>query len=540
MEAMMGRDQIWSGIGGPWDVLVVGGGVVGAGILREAARLGMKTLLVEAHDYSSGTSSRSSKMVHGGLRYLATGQIKLTMQSVRERQRLLREGQGLVDPLEFLLVSYKDDRPPAWVYGLGLMIYDTLAMHWNHEHHTLREVVDFCPDLSQRNLAGGYRFFDAQTDDARLVLRVIREAQKAGGVALNYARVEGLLRDAHGKVCGAVVHDLPGDRTCEVQAKVVINATGAWADELRGQVGRPRRLRQLRGSHLVFSQEKLPVSKVISFMHPADKRPVFAFPWEGVTLVGTTDVDHHEPMETNPQISRDEVDYLMQGVQHLFGCLGLTEDDVISTIAGIRSVLDTGKANPSKESRDEVLWDEDGLVTITGGKLTMFRHMAQTTLRFVHPRLKEHPLPNPLARALDRVDERTSTDMVWETDLDPAEKLRLLGRYGTDAPSLLETSRVEDLEHVCQTPTLWAELGWAAKAEQVVHLEDLLLRRTRLGLLLPDGGLEDLPRIRELCQPALGWTDEQWSVEEQAYQNTWRQAYAPPHQLIKGSVGGAS
>ena len=191
METIMERDQIWSGIGGPWDVLVVGGGVVGAGILREAARLGMKPLLVEAHDYSSGTSSRSSKMVHGGLRYLATGQIKLTMQSVRERQRLLREGQGLVDPLEFLLVSYKDDRPPAWVYGLGLMIYDTLAMHWNHEHHTLREVVDFCPDLSQRNLAGGYRFFDAQTDDARLVLRVIREAQNAGGVAVNYARVEG-------------------------------------------------------------------------------------------------------------------------------------------------------------------------------------------------------------------------------------------------------------------------------------------------------------------------------------------------------------
>ncbi len=538
MNSLMDRNTLWGEMIGPWDVLIVGGGVVGAGILREAARLGMKALLVEGHDYSSGTSSRSSKMVHGGLRYLATGQIKLTMQSVRERQRLLREGQGLVDPLEFLLVSYKGDRPPGWLYGLGLMIYDTLAMHWNHQHHTLREVLDYCPDLSRQNLAGGYRFFDAQTDDARLVLRVIREGQRQGGTALNYARVENLLRDPKGQVCGAVVHDLVGDRTEEVQAKVVINATGAWADELRGRIGRPRRLRQLRGSHLVFPQDKFPVSKVISFMHPADKRPVFAFPWEGVTLVGTTDVDHTTAMETDPQISRDEIDYLMSGVKHLFGCLGLGEGDVISTVAGIRSVLDTGKANPSKESRDEVLWDEDGLVTITGGKLTMFRHMAQTTLRFIHRRLPNHPLPNPLARALDRVDERTSDEMVWETDLDPAKKMRLLGRYGMDAPRILVTSQSEDLLQVAGTPTLWAELRWAARSEQVVHLEDLLLRRTRLGLLLPEGGMDEMPNIRKICQPALGWTDEKWIIEETAYRNTWLRAFAPPNQLTQTDSGG--
>ncbi len=529
MEQANEREVLWDQIAGPWDVLIAGGGIVGAGLLREAARVGLRAMLVEGHDFASGTSSRSSKMVHGGLRYLSSGKIKLTMESVHERQRLLHEGRGLIDPLEFMLVSYKGDRPPAWIFAVGLMIYDTLAMRWEHERQSVDELEGLCPEVGRDKLVGGFCFFDAQTDDARMVLRVLQEAVRAGGRALNYARIEGLLRGRDGRVCGAQVRDEVTGRTAEARAAVVVNATGAWADELRAAVGQRPRLRLLRGSHLIFPRHKLPINKVISFLHPLDRRPVFAFPWEGITLVGTTDVDHGAAMETDPRISDAEASYLMAAVECVFGCLNLKMSDVQATLAGVRSVLDTGKANPSREGRDEVLWDENGLVTITGGKLTMFRHMAQTTLGFIRPHLPDTPRPDRRARALDVLDEAGFATLARQYDLNPALQLRLLGRYGHFAPELLREARVGELAPVGESPTLWAELRWAACAEQVVHLEDLLLRRTRLGLLLPEGGLgEPFGRIRAVCQAGLGWGEARWQAEISAYRALWQRAYSPP------------
>lgn len=522
------RGMIWDSIQGPWDIIVVGGGIVGAGLLREASQAGLKVLLVEAQDFASGTSSRSSKMVHGGLRYLSTGQVKLTMESVHERQRLLQEGRGLIDPLEFLLVSYKGDRPPAWIFAVGLMIYDTLAMRWQHQHESAAELGMLCPQLLREQLAGGFRFFDAQTDDARMVLRVLYEGVRAGGTAINYVRAMDLLRTADGQVRGVALRDGPTGHTCEAHARVVINATGAWADEMRGKAGQAPRLRRLVGSHLIFPRAKIPVNKVISFLHPLDRRPVFAFPWEGVTLVGTTDVDFRQPIETNPRISSAEVEYLMEAAAATFGCLNLSESDVQSTLAGIRSVLDTGKANPSKESRDEVLWNENGLVTITGGKLTMFRCMAQQTLNFVRASLPGHIRPDRRARALDRIDCWDFIDNADQKGIDPADQLRLLGRYGHWAADMIFSAEKKDFERIGESPALWAELKWAARSEQVVHLEDLLLRRTRLGLLLPEGGRQQLPRIRSLCQPELGWDDARWQVKADAYWQLWQRAYSPP------------
>lgn len=528
MSTTNGRDAIWAQIKTPWDVLIIGGGIVGAGLLREAARMGIRALLVDAADFSSGTSSRSSKMVHGGLRYLRNGQVILTMESVRERQRLLHEGNGLIDPMEFLLVSYQDDRPPAWVFGLGLVIYDTLAFKWKHKRHTALEIQQLCPPINPKRMVGGFQFSDAQTDDARLVLRILQEAQRAGGTALNYARVEGLLRNRSGRVCGVQLHDRIGGREEEIQAGVVINAGGAWADNLRALAGKKSRLRLLRGSHLLFPLEKLPLKEAISFLHPADKRPVFAFPWEGVTLVGTTDVDHGGPAETDPRISEYEVDYLMAAVNHIFGDVELKKSDVRSTLAGIRSVLDTGRTDPSRESRDQVLWDEDGLVTITGGKLTMFHHMALATLRFIRRRLPLRSGTKPERHALDPVQKNLLGELASDYSLEHSLALRLLGRYGTDAPALLQVARSGELEPVGETPTLWAELRWAAHSGSVVHLEDLLLRRIRLGLLLPNGGAGSLARIRQVCQLELGWDDSRWRLEELAYQDLWQRAYGPP------------
>lgn len=522
------RDAIWGQITGPWDLLIIGGGIVGAGLLREASQIGLRALLIEGNDFASGTSSRSSKMVHGGLRYLSTGQINLTMESVHERQRLLSEGRGLIDPLEFLLVSYKGDRPPAWIFAVGLLIYDTLAMKWQHQHESANDVELLCPQLPRDRLAGGFRFFDAQTDDARLVLRVLQEGIRAGGTAVNYLRAEGLLRERSGKVCGARLRDQVTGQMAEVHARVVVNATGAWADELRGEVDRPPRLRQLCGSHLIFPRRSLPINKVISFLHPVDHRPVFAFPWEGVTLVGTTDVDFSGPMETNPRISGGEVDYLMEAVTATFGCLNLNTADVQATLAGIRSVLDTGKANPSREARDEVLWNEDGLVTITGGKLTMFRRMAQKTLNFICPSLPARPRPDRRARALDAIQSWDYLAIADQLGLEPALQVRLLGRYGRAASDLLCAAGADELASVRSAPTLWAELRWAARSEQVVHLEDLLLRRTRLGLLLPAGGQDEFDRIREVCQPELGWSDQRWQLEASNYLALWQRSYSPP------------
>ncbi len=522
------RANIWAEINQPWDVLVIGGGIVGAGVFRQSASLGLRTLLVDAHDFTSGTSSRSSKMVHGGFRYLKNAQIKLTMDSVRERKRLLKEGQGLISPLPFNLVNYRGDKTPGWVFGLGLIAYDALALRWHHNHFSAREIRELCPQVNEQRLLGGYQFYDAQTDDARLVLRVIQEGRAMSGVALNYAAVKGLLRQKNGRVAGVALEDAVSNRTYEVKAGVVINATGAWADELRRHVDRPARLRRLRGSHLLFPHHLLPVNDVISFLHPHDQRPVFAFAWEGATLVGTTDVDYQQAMETNPAISYEETNYLMEGVEHIFGSLGLTLENVRSTMAGIRAVLDTGKSDPSRESRDEVLWNEDGLITITGGKLTMYRQMACETLRFAQKYLPGEIRCNGHAPALNPIPSAVQTAFAQSNELDVSLSQRLMGRYSHSAGRLLAMAQPGELATIPETETIWAELRWAAHAEQVQHLDDLLLRRTRLGSLLAEGGSGQMATIRAIAQPELGWDDQRWQVEEFNYKELWQQAYSLP------------
>jgi glycerol-3-phosphate dehydrogenase len=521
------REQVWADIDQPWDLLIVGGGITGAGILREASRVGLRALLVEAHDFASGTSSRSSKLVHGGFRYLKNGQIKLIFESVRERERLMKEGRGLVNPLGFLLANYQGDSIPAWVFGAGLILYDLLALQWGHRRYDAYDMHDLCPPLEQKGLLGGYRYFDAQTDDARLTLRLIQEGVRIGGAALNYTRAAGLLRTRTGQVCGAALVDETPEgkgRSAEVQARAVINAAGAWADDLRQELGAPPRLRRLRGSHLIFSAVRLPLTRSVSFLHPRDGRPVFAFPWEGVTLVGTTDVDLDEPLRTDPAISQGEAEYLLQAAQYAFSCQELTASDVQCSFSGVRPVVDTGKADPSRESREHVLWTENGLLTLTGGKLTTFRLMAHEALRKVSACIPNCPRVDPRQRALDA----PPGDVPFPAGLAPAARLRLLGRHGQYTPGLIQAGQAGEFQAVEGTPALWAELRWAARAEAVVRLDDLLLRRVRLGLLLPRGGQDCLERIRQIVQPELGWSDSRWEQEASAYADLWQRSYSLP------------
>jgi glycerol-3-phosphate dehydrogenase len=517
------RESVWDRLDKEFDLIVIGGGITGAGILREAARAGLKAVLFEQGDFASGTSSRSSKLVHGGLRYLKNAQIKLTWESVREREHLLKEGRGLVTPLPFVMANFRHDKTPAWVFGAGLSVYDIMALKWNHAAYDPGGLRDLIPQLSSPRLASGFRYFDAQTDDARLVMRVILEAAKDGGAALNYARVEGLLKSKN-RVTGVAVRDLaPGAvRTAEVHARVVVSATGAWSDEMRNQVGAPARLRILRGSHIFLPQSRLPLARAVTFMHPVDGRPVYTLPWEGVTLVGTTDVDHEASPSTDLRISQAESEYLMQAVTHAFPDLDLKQADVQSSLAGLRAVVDTGKSDPSKESREFVLWNESGLLTVSGGKLTTFRLMAQTALRAVRSVLPEHPRLGSEERVLDPLPPETTL-----CDIPPELRLRLMGRYGAQACNLVEAAKEGELQAIGPSPSLWAELRWAARNEGVVHLEDLLARRVRLNINLPEGGMGEMEKIRKIAQPELGWNDARWEQEEKAYRQLWQDCYSP-------------
>jgi glycerol-3-phosphate dehydrogenase len=274
--------------------------------------------------------------------------------------------------------SFRGDRTPGWVFGLGLVIYDLLALKWGHRHYDARGLLDLCPVLASQGLLGGYRFIDATTDDARLALRVLREAVRGGSLALNYARVESLLTRRTGQVCGVVVRDqAPGaDRTAEIRAPVVISATGAGP--MIAHAGRGRQRCALRKPPDLPSRAcRSPAVSV----HPATGRPAFAVPWEGVTLIGTTDVDHADDLAREPAIDSSEASFLLAMATFAFPSLELGMQDVMATQAGVRAVINTGRSDPSKESREYVLWDERGLLTVTGGKLTTFRRMAHSALR---------------------------------------------------------------------------------------------------------------------------------------------------------------
>src|ERR687886_905281 len=432
------RERVWATIEQPWDLVIIGGGITGAGILHDATHAGLRTLLVEQHDFGSGASCRSSKLVHGGFRYLGQGRLAMVRDAVRERRRLLAEGAGLVRPVGFMLASYRGDRPAPWVNQVLLALYDLLAGQWNHQRHDPATFAMMAPHVAQNNLVAGLRSIEATVDDARLVLRVVREGVAAGGKALNYVRATALLRDQD-QVIGVRLHDLVGDRMVDVRATAVINATGAWGDRLRAVGETQVHLRPLRGSHLVFPGWRLPVAQVIAFRHPLDGRYVSVVPWEGVSVLGTTDLDYREPLDDEPAITPDEVAYLMAAAEAVFPSLALTLDDVVATYSGVRPVVDSGERDPSRESREHLILEERGLITAMGGKLTTFRLVAHDTLKVVQESCGNVPEPDrsrpTFRRAPDRLDAALPRPTVR----------RLLGRYGRDAAALVAAAQPGEL-----------------------------------------------------------------------------------------------
>ena len=515
-----------SNITSHWDLVIIGGGITGAGILREAVNMGLQTLLVEQKDFAWGTSSRSSKLVHGGLRYLKEGHFLLTKMAVEEREHLLREAPGLVEPLEFLLPVYEHQHPGKHTLQIGLSLYDLMARDHQHRFYEKTDFYRRLPYVRQQDLKGGFFFYDAQVDDSRLVLRLINESVADGAGALNYTTATHILRNDTGVVVGVEIEDTETRESRTLETRTVINATGCWAERLHPSPDPDRHLRPLRGSHLVFPAEVLPIKFGVSFLHPRDNRAVFALPWEGAVLVGTTDLDHKADLSLEPSITESEITYLLEGLNKIFPSLEISLNDCISTFAGVRPVVSEGRLSPSEESREHVVWVDKGLVTVTGGKLTTFRRLAWDALKAARPFLPSEKLPDKqkpiFSRPPDKPPNRFDlADTVWH---------RLYGRYGQGAEAMVQAAAPRDLELIPGTHTLWAELPFVAANEWVRHLSDLLLRRVRIGLLTAQGGKEHLKRIRSLCRPALPWDNKRWKEEMAMYLKHWNRYHGLPLQ----------
>lgn len=521
------RQELWqdmkSGVADEWDVIVVGGGITGAGVLREAVRQGYRTLLVEQRDFAWGSSSRSSKMVHGGLRYLAAGNFSLTRHALEERENLIQEAPRLVERLGYYYPLYKYRFPPRFAAGILFWLYDRLAGIRDHSRVSNVELRQEFEQLDTSRLNGAFYYTDAVTDDARLTLRVLQESIRAQGRVRNYTRANRLLKK-DGRVNGLIAEDVETGEQQPLRAKVIINATGAWADRLGNAAIAGMKIRPQRGSHLVLSAEQFPVAHAIYLRHPADGRRLFIYPWEGRTIIGTTDIYHPRNLDIAASITPEEIEYLLLAAAQLFVQHPPTCSDVISSWSGVRPIITSGKSgDPSKASREHKVWVEDGLISCSGGKLTTFHHMAVDVMTRAQPFLPPAS-SSPDGRIFN--DHSLSGSTVLPAD--PERGDRLLGRYGEDALELMQSAPPAEHAAITGTRTCLAQVRWALKHESVVHLDDLMLRRTRLGLLLKNGGEQLFGDIRRIALEVRGWSDEQWRLELERYCETIARHYAVP------------
>jgi glycerol-3-phosphate dehydrogenase len=510
----------------PFDLIIIGGGITGCGILLDAAQRGLRPLLVEKGDFASGTSSRSSKLIHGGLRYLKEMQFRVTKMACQERDRMLALNPLLVRPVRFLYPASHGDRVPGWTVDLGLWMYDRLTHRSDkHAHLERGEVEDLAPGLDTERLDRAMIYTDALTDDAQLTLAVAATGCAYGGRALTRTQVVEALRGATGRVQGVVVRDLESGETHHIAAHLVINATGVWVDEMREVLGFDSpRLRPSRGSHLILSSSRLPLNAALTVPSPEDGRPVFLIPHPEGVLVGTTDIFHEGGLD-DPRVTHTEMMYLLETLQSHFPEKGFSEEDIVASFAGLRPILGTHTDNPSEASREEELWEEDGVLSIAGGKLTTWRAMAEEA---VDEALML--LPEEVAAAAEPC-YTAGTPLLGLAPSDLAQRLTQLG------PDI-DASVAEGMARRLRSMAWWAVRGiredtdlhplmsgtdlCAAEVRAhlafggVLHLEDLLLRRVRLGLWSPELAKEMAGRLRPLFEEIKGWDHDHWQAEEEA------------------------
>ena len=503
-DDMMRRVQQHSGA---WDFVIVGGGATGIGIAVDAASRGYSVLLLEQSDFGKGTSSRSTKLVHGGVRYLEQGNISLVMEALKERGMLRQNAPHLVSNLPFVVPNY--DWWEAPFYGVGLKIYNLLAGKYNFGDSTILsrdETLKRLPTIRTDGLRGGVVYYDGQFDDTRLLVHLALTAEEHGATLVNYVAVTDVTRGADGLVDGVVARDIEGDRALRVAAKVVVNATGPFADNLRqlADPDEPRLIAPSQGIHLVFDGAFLPGPSAIMVPHTRDGRVMFAIPWHGHTVVGTTDTPIAAPsLEPTPLDS--EIAFVLETAgQYLHRAP--TRADVLSVFVGIRPLVRRGDSRITAAlSRDHTIHiDPSGLLTATGGKWTTYRHMAEDTV--------------DQAIALARLSERpciTKTLRVHGYDTS-AERFGHMSVYGADAPAIQEMMRsdasLEGKVHPA-LPYTRAEIVWAARREMARTVEDVLARRCRALFLNAAAAIEMAPETAALLARELG-RDDAWQREQ--------------------------
>jgi glycerol-3-phosphate dehydrogenase len=516
-----------------FDLAVIGGGITGAGVALDAASRGYSVALVERDDYAAGTSSRSSKLVHGGLRYLQNFDLGLVREALLERSLMVELAPHLVRPLPLLVPSFDNKRPDR-LMGMGLNMYDVMAFsrrgrsrrsrdgddaqdEWSPERHRIvdaDETRELLPALAAREPTAAYLFYDCQTDDVRLVLTVLGEAERFGAVCANSCEVIGLV-EREGRAAGVLARDGIGGGEFELRADNVVNATGVWADQIRpGELYAEEEMpiiRPSRGTHVTLSREALPVDAG-AIVPAGEGRTIFVLPWLGRTLVGTTDNDYEGPLEHIPP-SGEDVDYLLEACNDFFGS-SLSRENLTGAYAGVRPLISTGDPKKSVDiSRKAELYEtSSGLVTITGGKLTTWRRMAKLAVdriveregRDAPCRTEEIPLGMPAADG----------ELPDVEGVDEDSYAHLAGRYGHAAVDVLELAASDPglARRISpELPDLVAEATFAARREQVRSLADVLLRRTRLGLLdarrLCEDGAEGPARTAAALAHELGWDD---------------------------------
>jgi glycerol-3-phosphate dehydrogenase len=507
-----------------FDVVVIGGGITGAGVALDAASRGYSVALVERQDFAAGTSSRSSKLVHGGLRYLQNFDLGLVREALLERGLMVKLAPHLVRPLPLLVPAFEGKRPDR-LTGVGLNMYDVMATDrlrrrsrdasdWSPDRHRTisgEEVVEMLPALAHRDPSSAYLFYDCQTDDVRLVLTVLGEAERFGAVLANRCDVLGLIEE-DGRAAGVTVVDRAGGGEFDIHADNVVNATGVWADRIRGdelhnEADVPH-IRPSRGTHITIARERLPINAG-AIVPAGSGRSIFALPWLGRTLVGTTDNDYEGQLD---HIAPDpnDVDYLLEACNAFFGET-LTRDDITGAYAGVRPLISTGDPKKSVDiSRKAELYEtSSGLVTITGGKLTTWRRMAKMAVdRIVEREGRDAPCRT---HEIQLGQPAEPEDLPEVVGVDEDSLAQLAHRYGYAARGVLALAdeRPELAQRIVpDLPDLLAEAPFSVRNEQAATVADVLLRRTRLGLLAARALLDaDGPAraVAEAMAPELGW-----------------------------------
>ena len=515
-----------------YDLIVIGGGSLGSGIARDAAQRGLSVLLLEKGDFGSGTSSRTSKIVHGGIRYLEQWDWGLVFESLRERLVLQRIAPHLVHPLPFLIPVYRSGPRPLWKIRIGLWIYDALSLFRNpHRVRILSgtEMLALLPQLKSDGLAGGGAYFDSQMDDSRLVIENVLDARQHGASVVNYAKVIRMVTEG-GRIGGVVVQDQLGtDEPSEIRGRIVVNAGGPWVTEIAAMCGESRpRIRMTQGTHIIVPEIARGHAVVVS--PEKENRIFFVLPWHGYSLIGTTDIDFSgDPGDVKAKA--DEIAYLVRETRKYFPALQLGENDIISSFSGVRPLLEDAVSAPSSVSRrTRIVESKQGLISIAGGKMTTFRSTAERVVDRVGKRLARTDLracrtaEEPLYGAKFKksfTEYRKERTAAWAKEFGIKEPVisYLIGQYGMRAPEVLERIRNDPglaLPISPGFPHIRAEIAYAVEMEMALTLSDFLRRRTGLAL----DGLRvrrDLLEISRIMGKRLAWSDERCEAEVATY-----------------------